>query len=133
MGLTRLPTVMQVELDACSYSFGSVCYLVDDSHVSDYQRVLSSESRGVTVRCRTKYLFGAFGQKHASSTIEGKRGTMNTITQAHLEGRYVHAHRNQEGAKTHPETPEKLIEDTALHNPLPHLLYNLQGGSRIKF
>ena len=56
---------------------------------------------------------------------------MNTMPQAHLEGLYVQMHRNREGDKIHPKKSEKWIEDTALHNPLPHHPHNLQGERRL--
>ena len=108
---------MQVDLDVCTHSQRLMSYL-DDSHFPGSQIVMRAGGFYIN------YLRGAFHQKHASSIIEGKWDTMNTITQAHFEGLYMQMHRNQEGGPS--KNSEKWIEDTALHNPFPHLC-NLKG------
>ena len=62
---------MQIELDACSYSQRLMSSL-DDSHFPGSQSVLR------VVGVYIYHSFGAFNQKHASSTIQGN-GVMNTM------------------------------------------------------
>ena len=49
-------------------------------------------------------------------------GNGDTMTQAHPEGLYIQMHRKSGGYKIYRENSEKWMQDTALHNPLPHLL-----------
>ena len=58
---------MQVELDACSYSQSLMSFLDDSHFFPGCQSVLRAGGD------YTNNVFGAFHQKHASSTIEGKR------------------------------------------------------------